>query len=686
MRLNIFLIMIIFQFYSTYDIIPITNFEKKFVNLTPTNDFIIFSYYIPGRSNLTNYYHLITYYDFSHYYDKMYFYLYDNKSKIKQNDEGNFINYIIEDYLVYYSDQVSIEESFRYNKTYYFALKQSVKLETDRIFTLSVYSTETFANIDNFIQAKMNVYKYNIYNYKFHIPLEHKKYVLFECRTGMIANITIVDNNEKIVYEKKDILGKDYLELKDENSYNIYLNFCEDKKYSSGFIYFYFIQSKYTKFFPVVKDTEYFQHLYANEKFKLLLDLSSIKKGNLIWVEYIQEWNSKDYSLDLYGYDTEDEDIIEKTKGKLLSLNRKGSCYGNICKGSILKDSDDIKLVILEVDNDYRFDALYFDIKYGKVERYIPQTVLYSFIIGLSLSIPNLVFQAILCYRDEKLKCHYKCTLFMDFILHIPHGCVLSVLFYLAGKTSLTVSYWFYGAYAVLFIVNTLLIIYNNPSIFTGINNLLKKVGNFRTFKEALNERKKSPPQIIVDKNYNFYYGNKENYFEYEYCSWEDNTDFILNENNPVLECKFQFEILLDDETYEDLQTFKANLENEEKSTFSKYYTHFLVPNCTVYETCILEPANRKDKFFVFLWFIVLITGYLDILEPFIYFEVAKVDISISKLISNKKKYSCSYKLNNNNTDGYYTSNKNEIYESKELIENEDTKRVESMTKTNLKY
>ena len=212
----------------------------------------------------------------------------------------------------------------------------------------------------------------------------------------MIANITIVDNNEKIVYQKNDFYGKNYLELKDENSYNIYLNFCDDKKYATGFIYFYFIQSKYKKFFPVVINTEYFQHLYAEEKFKLLLDLSSVKKGYLIWVEYSKEWCSKAYSLDLYGYDTDDENIIEKTKGKLLSLNREGYCYGNICKGSIHKDSDNIKLVILEVDNNFDFYTLYFDIRYGKVERYIPQTVLYSFIIGLSLSIPNLVFQAIL--------------------------------------------------------------------------------------------------------------------------------------------------------------------------------------------------------------------------------------------------------------------------------------------------
>ena len=129
-----------------------------------------------------------------------------------------------------------------------------------------------------------------------------------------------------------------------------------------------------------------------------------------------------------------------------------------------------------------------------------------------------------------------------------------------------------------------------------------------------------------------------------------------------------------------DLETYKTNLENNKKSTLSTYYTHFLVPNSTENETCLLEPANRKDKFFIFLWFIVLITGYLDILEPFISFEIEKIDICISKFVSNKKKYSCSYKLDNNNTKDYYTPNNDETYESKELSENEDQKKVELIT------
>ena len=60
MMLILYLFMIIFKFYSPYDIIPITNFEIKFVTFESSENFAIFSYFIPGSSNLTNYYHKIS--------------------------------------------------------------------------------------------------------------------------------------------------------------------------------------------------------------------------------------------------------------------------------------------------------------------------------------------------------------------------------------------------------------------------------------------------------------------------------------------------------------------------------------------------------------------------------------------------------------------------------------------------
>ena len=126
------------------------------------------------------------------------------------------------------------------------------------------------------------------------------------------------------------------------------------------------------------------------------------------------------------------------------------------------------------------------------------------------------------------------------------------------------------------------------------------------------------------------------------------------------------------------LDNYKKSLENNGKPTAREYREYFEVPNFTEKETCFLEPTNWKDKFLVFLWFIVLITGYLDILEPFIIDEVGEVDVTITKLVSNTKKYSCSYKLDNIIEDDY-TPNKNEIYTPKGLSENKDTKTIELM-------
>ena len=153
---------------------------------------------------------------------------------------------------------IDLEDSFSFNKPYYFVAQNGEKKYNNSNFTLSVYSTDTFVNIDNFIQAKMKIESSKIYIYKFHIPLEHKKYLLYDFDTGKVANITVVDNKEKNVYQNNSIYGQNYLELKDGYSYNIYLSLSEVKQDFNGLIYFYFIQSKYTKVFSCCNEYRIF--------------------------------------------------------------------------------------------------------------------------------------------------------------------------------------------------------------------------------------------------------------------------------------------------------------------------------------------------------------------------------------------------------------------------------------------
>ena len=150
-------------------------------------------------------------------------------------------------------------------------------------------------------------------------------------------------------------------------------------------------------------------------------------------------------------------------------------------------------------------------------------------------------------------------------------------------------------------------------SLFDGLFALLIKFKNYRTFEKAFNERRKLPPQIILtnkeifDENDNKENNNNNNNkIEYEYGSWEDGTDFNLNTNNHILICHFNFTIILDNDTRDNLANFKNNLGNKETTDDNNeqkdeiYYEHLLVPNFNENEICILNPANSKDKLFIF--------------------------------------------------------------------------------------
>ena len=687
MNLIFYLFIIFFEYCSCYEIIPITNFEQKFIILTPKKDYIIFKYSISGSSIPTSCYHQIKQY----YLNTIQFlniYLYKDSSKIQQNENGAFINYDNSYFMspTFQTDFISISDLFYNIRTYFFVVKSSYIIEENMNFTLGFSTTEIFCNISNFIQAQITPSYGQKLNYKFHVPLEHKKYILYVNRGSFYADIKIIDNNKKIINENTSFYGSSYLELKDGFSYDIYFNYPKAESSSKGNIYFYFAQSKYTKLFPVQINTEYYYHFYTFLGLKLLLDLSSIKKDYKVWLEYNSNWAGKSY-YKLYSYNTDDKEVLENTNGKKLTINDKEIyCYKDICKYYLLKDSDDIKMVVFDVQDFYEYGGtINLHFQYGNWERFITEGVHFSFIIGIGLSIPNFIIQAIMCSRNQKFLGQLKCTLFMDFIIHIVYGCLISFFSYIAGKTSMTIAYVFIGIYGFSLLINFILLCSEIPTMFIGIKCLLRKMKNFRTFNEAFNERRKIPPQITVTDNEN-------NCQEYEYCSWEDNSYYFLRndyKNNPILECKFNYEIKIDDTTREDLQSFKKSLEGNEIPTETptgtpnetttdddsqptkKYHENFVVPNFKNYETCLIKPTTAKDRFFVFLWFILLITGYMDILEIFICYEVEEIKVNLTKYVSNTKKYRNSYKLNDPRYEDNNIPNKNEIYET---CETKDTK------------
>ena len=154
-------------------------------------------------------------------------------------------------------DFISIIDTFYYNKTYIFVVKSDDYFDSN--LALSFYSTEEFVNINNFVQGQIAASYRQILNYNFHIPLGHKKYLLFVNHGSLEPNITIIDNNKKIVLNEISFYDENYLELEEINSYDIYFKYSQFKSAENKIFYFYLAQSKYTKIFPVEMNTEYFQ-------------------------------------------------------------------------------------------------------------------------------------------------------------------------------------------------------------------------------------------------------------------------------------------------------------------------------------------------------------------------------------------------------------------------------------------
>ena len=88
-------------------------------------------------------------------------FIFDNFSKIKQDDYNHFIDYN--------NSYLDIEDTLSKSKNYYFVLQSYTVLQNITNLTFSVYTTDTIVNIDKIIQARMKLYSRNIYNYKFNI-------------------------------------------------------------------------------------------------------------------------------------------------------------------------------------------------------------------------------------------------------------------------------------------------------------------------------------------------------------------------------------------------------------------------------------------------------------------------------------------------------------------------------------
>ena len=488
------LIILKFSIYLTYDIIPLKHFEKKTVHYTSTQTFFIFSYdHILSPNSEYSTFTLMKYqYDYKYYYC----YIYKNPSEIKQNFNGDFINYdkncsmILIDYCFPNDEKVS-------SGTYYFAIQ--ITEEEESFTTFMAYSSGIPYNIQNtfysIFSCRRGKFKYTF------SPINRAKYIRFGFKKisgyGEFG-LTIYENNDIIKFNITDeIKYEGQIELNENCSYSVYLKLEGSYSYIDFSQAFFITLSNYSKMIPVERNTKNFQDFPIFSGINLLLDMSKISKNNKMLIEYSSKWISDNFTVE--GYNTDDLHKIDSTSGTKLELIKHRGCLNNICKDYILKSNGDIKKVLFKVQKENPWDYYIFGIRYGEQEYYYDEDNLtLPFLLGLSLSIPNIIIQIIRAKRKKK-SAHWS-SLAMNILLHLAYGLIISRYIPIGGDICLVIARWMLRIIIFLFLICILFSFcccYPIPFVKI-LYDYCKGLKKLKTAKEAFYYYKKLPPQIFI--------------------------------------------------------------------------------------------------------------------------------------------------------------------------------------------
>ena len=713
MLVFIYLFFILIEQYYSYIIIPLKNFEKfSFALENKYTDYILSYSYISATNSSTSTITIKA--ELSGDYS-VYVYVYDNFTKLIE-DGNHFQNYIK-------NSTISSDDTFHIfseltinnykNKTFYFSFEKKINYYKNSNITFTIYATDTLTIIPKVVTLKMHFTRVNkAYNYLFKIEKNHQQYILFGFRPNgynLYGNLQIFEekNNEPIYSIKKSGSIENYLELKNNCSYFINLTFISTYKYTTIKDFtFYFAQSNYyNKIIPAEINTEYFQEFPVLLQTKILLDLTTIEKGNKMLIEYDRLY-SYDDAFTVYGYYTDDHNTIQNTSGQKLEIIRDKECLRVIkrCKDYLRKESPDLKYVIFQVTQ-INYDTSIF-LRYGFQERYYPETIYLSCGIGLALSLPNIILHILnkIKYKHENFS---KVFLIMDISLHLGLFNIISKFVYLGGDSS-----YYLGVGFLAFYFFILICYYNYYFFGRNINKigfavLFKRLSINKTIEQAINENKILKPDLKIkikafhkesrekcikirknniNNNENDDY-DKENIIingeiisvtfsdwgsvengggkfpekfentdefiyqiikeereietwskenEFKYNTWQDITNFNLNENDTILDVHFNYEIKFDDEAKEDLNNMKSEMEMEGKShDIETGLTEiFTIPGFNEEEKCIPNNNYKKRLIEFILGLIINFSGYSSFVNFFVKNGGKRVEVTIKKLVT----------------------------------------------------
>ena len=132
----------------------------------------------------------------------------------------------------------------------------------------------------------------------------------------------------------------------------------------------------------------------------------------------------------------------------------------------------------------------------------------------------------------------------------------------------------------------------------------------------------------------------------FRYKSWQDETNFIINNNNDnFLDIKFVYEIKFDSSAEESIKKFKKEITDKEKSEGNRteFEDIFDVPNFKENAFCVREKNYNKELKYLILGIIINLLGFSSFVNLFAKKEVDKIEIKILKSFSSSEQYKNKY-------------------------------------------
>ena len=407
-------------------------------------------------------------------------YIYLNSSNINEN----FINYYRAGTFDKALYTINIDELL--NKKFYIVISQ-----TNISYSNNVYVK--FFTPNSYIKMNSSVLTKSFYNSDFIVDIDphfNGTYLKFGYNGGAgysyYINFQIVENGYTVYTKKKIIYNEGYIKVNNSYSYTVYLN-----AYTVGD--FYLILTDHLYYVPAEINTQDFQLFPVITTLNLSLDTTKIENKYRFLVEYKVKGS---IFFDVFGYYTDDYNEIENTEGiKLEKLSEKKGINSNDIKSFyILKESSELKRVILKLEAS---NSGSIQIKFGEQEYYYGHNVSMSVLVGLGLSIPNLLFQILVCCILGRSAPWY--SFLMNVLLHFAYGNIFSYPLHFGGVYSLIIGGFAMAIYVILFCCFSCYSCFSPTKlIFNQLNSSLAGFEELKTLEEIINENRKKPPEIKI--------------------------------------------------------------------------------------------------------------------------------------------------------------------------------------------